>query len=95
MSFLLYLLPPVGLILDKSIVLGSNGFQFFSRAQNVLERGTEHPRVGLVSSSQSGFVGLLESFKPYDWGKVGAGELPLLRDYSMSHSELATLSLSW
>lgn len=73
MSFLLYSLPPVSIILDKSIVLGSNGFEFFSGPQNVLERGTEHSGVGLVSSSQSGFVGLLESFEPYDWGKVRVG----------------------
>lgn len=43
---------------------GPGGSEFFNGVQNVLERGTEHPGVGRISSSQPGLIGLLGNFKP-------------------------------
>lgn len=75
------MLPTLGLTLDKSVVLGPDGFEFLSGAQNVLERGTQHPGVGLVSSSQPGFLGLLGVLNPVLW--LGEG-----RDRGASFTEL-------
>jgi len=71
------LVTPIGSDFRQKHFLEPDSFEFFNQAQSVLERDTEHPRVGLVSSSQAEFIGFLEVLNlVLWWGEVGAGELP-------------------
>lgn len=81
---------------------GASGFVFLNRVQRVLERGAEHPGVGLGSSSQSGFVHHLGSCNPCvgtrEGGSRGAATylcIPRELRVGVPYSELATLRPRW